>query len=163
MKSFRIQCTAKRPMQNARFHSSVFIRSIQVCECALSYTSKAEERSLQNTVAATVQERFVPAQFPSLKSGFLLYCVGYGIREYSLKSYITLAGGRTGVANAAHLSGPERATSAMEVLPADASALVICELRWAWRGVGDSCAATARCAGHGVCSCVCDECDGCVV
>ena len=79
------------------------------------------------------------------------------MREYSLQSYLNLAGGRTGVANAVHLAGPERvhhATSAMEVLPADASALVICELRWAWRGVEDSCAATARCAGHGVCSCV---------
>ena len=98
----------------------------------------------------------MPAQFPSLKSGFLLYCVGYGIREYSLKSYLTLAGGRTGMANDVHLAGPERVhhtTSAMEVLPADASALVICGLRWAWRVVGDSCAATARCAGHGVCSC----------
>ena len=97
----------------------------------------------------------MPAQFPSFKSGFLLYCVGYGIREYSLKSYLTLAGSRTGMANAVHLAGPERVhhtTSAMEVLPADASALVICELRWAWRVVGHSCAATAR-AGHGVCSC----------
>ena len=76
----------------------------------------------------------MPAQFPSLKSGFLLYCVGYRIREYYLKSYRTLAGGRTGVANAVHLAGPEpvhHTTSAMEVLPADASALVICELRWA--------------------------------
>ena len=98
----------------------------------------------------------MPAQFPPLKSGFLLYCVGYGIREYSLKSYLTLAGGRTVVANAVHLAGPERVhhtAGAMELLPADASALVICELRWAWRVVGDSCAATARCAGHGVCSC----------
>ena len=61
------------------------------------------------------------------------------------------------MANAVHLAGPERVhhtTSAMEVLPADASALVICELRWAWRGVGDSCTATARYR------CVCDECDG---
>ena len=69
------------------------------------------------------------AHFPSLKSGFLLYyscCVGYGIIKYSLESYLTLAGGRTGVANAVHLAGPERAhhtTSAMEVLPADASAI----------------------------------------
>ena len=99
----------------------------------------------------------MPVQFPSLKSGFLLYCVGYGISEYSLKSYLTLAGGRTGVANAVHLAGPERVhhtTSSMEVLPAGAYALVIGELRWAWRVVGDSCAATARCAGNGVCSCV---------
>ena len=100
----------------------------------------------------------MPTQFPSsLESGFLLYyCVGNGIREYSPKSYLTLAGGRTGVAIAVHLAGPERVhhtTSAMEVLPADASALVICELRWAWRVVVDSCAATARCAGHGVCNC----------
>ena len=107
------------------------------------------------------------AQFPSFKFGFLLYCFVYGIREYFLKSYseyLTRAGGRTGEANAVHLAGPERVhhtTSAMEVLPADPSALVICELRWAWRGVGDSCAVTARCAGHGVCSCcVCDACDG---
>ena len=59
----------------------------------------------------------MPAQFPALKSGFLLYCVGYGIRDYSLKSYLTLAGGRTGVANAVHLAGPERVhytTSGME-------------------------------------------------
>ena len=102
-----------------------------------------------STVAATVYERSVPAQFPSLKSSFLfLYCVGYGIREYCRESYLTLAGGRTGVGNAVHLAGPERAhqtTSAREVLPADASASV-------WRVVGDSCAATARCAGHGVCS-----------
>ena len=108
----------------------------------------------------------MPAEFPSLKSGFFLYCVGYGVREYSLKSFVILAGGRTGVANAVHLAGPERVhhtASAMEVLPADASALVMCELRWAWRVVGNSCAATARCAGHGVCSCVCDACDGYVV
>ena len=107
----------------------------------------------------------MPAQFPSLKSGFLLYCVGYGIGEYSLKSNFTLAGVRTGVANAVHLAGPERVhhtTSAMKVLPGDASALVICELRWAWRVVGDSCAATARCAGH-VCSCVCEAFNGYVV
>ena len=108
----------------------------------------------------------MPAQFPSLESGFLLHCVGYGIREYSLKSYLTLAEGRTGVANAVHLAGPEQVhhtTCLMEVMPADASALVICELRWAWRVVGDSCAATARCAGNRVCSCVCDSCDGYVV
>ena len=83
--------------------------------------------------------------------------IGRRIKEYSLKSYLPLAGGRKGVANAVHLAGPERVhhtTSAIEVLPADASALVICELRWAGRVVGDSCAATARCAGHGVCSCV---------
>ena len=29
----------------------------------------------------------MPAQFPSLKSGSLLYCVGYGIREYSLERF----------------------------------------------------------------------------
>ena len=83
----------------------------------------------------------MPAQFPSLKSGFLLCCVGYGIREYSLKSYVTLVGGRTGVANAVHLAGPERVhhtTRAMEVLPADASALVICERRWAWVVLGSA-------------------------
>ena len=60
------------------------------------------------------------------------------------------------MANAVHLAGPERVhhtTSGMEVLPADASALVICELRWAWRVVGDSFVATARRAGHGVCNC----------
>ena len=51
----------------------------------------------------------------------------------------------------------------MEVLPAGAHALVIGELRWAWRVVGDSCAATARCAGNGVCSFVCGACDGYVV
>ena len=51
----------------------------------------------------------------------------------------------------------------MEVLPAGAYALVICELRWTWRVVGDSRAATARCAGNGICSCVCDACDGYVV
>ena len=71
------------------------------------------------------------------------------------------------MANSVHLGGPDRVhhiTSAMEVLPADASALVIGELRWAWRVVGDSCAATARCAGHIVSSCcVCDACDGYVV
>ena len=108
----------------------------------------------------------MPAQSPSLKSGFLLYCVGYGSRKYSLTSYLTFSAGRTCVANAVHLAGPERVhntTSAMEVLPPDASALVICELRWAWRVIGDSCAATARCAGHGVCSCVCDACNGYVV
>ena len=67
------------------------------------------------------------------------------------------------MANAVHLAGPERVhhtTSAMEVLHADASALVICELRWAWRVVGNSCVATARYAGHGA---VCDACDGYVV
>ena len=70
------------------------------------------------------------------------------------------------MANAVHLAGPERVhhtTSAMEVLPAGAYALVICELRWAWRVVKDSCAATARCTGNGVCSCVCDACGGYVV
>ena len=110
------------------------------------------------------------SRFPSLKSGFLLYCVGYRIRKYYLESYLTVGMGRTGVANAVHLAGPERVhhnTSATEVLPADASALAICELRWAWRvvgEVGDSCAATARGVGHGVCSCcLCDACDGYVV
>ena len=100
--------------------------------------------------------RASPVSLLLSKSGFLLYCVGYGIREYSFKPYLTLVGGRTGVANSVHLAGPERVhhtTSAMGVLPADASALVICELRWAWRVVGDSCAATARCAGNGVRSC----------
>ena len=89
------------------------------------------------------------------------------MREYSLESYLTVGMGRTGVANAVHLAVPERVrhnTSATEVLPADASALAICELRWAWRVVGDSCAATARGVGHGVCSCcLCDACDGYVV
>ena len=42
----------------------------------------------------------------------------------------------------------------MKVLPADSSAFVICEVRRAWRVIGDSLAATARCAEHGVCSCV---------
>ena len=70
------------------------------------------------------------------------------------------------MANAVHLAGPDRVhhtTSVLEILPADASVLVICELLWAWRVVGNSCAATARCAGHDVCSCVCDACDGSVV
>ena len=71
------------------------------------------------------------------------------------------------MANAVHLAGPERVhhtTSGMEVLPADASTLVICELRWAWRVVGDSCAATAGCAGHSLsAAAVCDACDGYVV
>ena len=45
------------------------------------------------------------------------------------------------MANAVHLAGPERVhhtTRAMEVLPADASALVICERRWAWVVLGSS-------------------------
>ena len=47
----------------------------------------------------------------------------------------------------------------MEILPADSSALVGYEPWRAWRVIGLS-AAPARCAGHGVCSCVCaDVCD----
>ena len=50
-------------------------------------------------------------------------------------------------------------TVAMEVLPADSSTLVGCEPWWAWRVIGLS-AAPARCAGRGVCNCVCvDVCD----
>ena len=44
------------------------------------------------------------------------------------------------MANALHLAVPSGSTtpqvSVMEVLPADASALVICEVRWGWRVVG---------------------------
>lgn len=61
------------------------------------------------------------------------------------------------MADAMHLGGALRVhhtTGAMEVLPADSSTLVICERRRAWRVIGDSRAATARHAGHGVCSCV---------
>ena len=89
--------------------------------------------------------------------------IGRGSGSLKGLNHLTLAGGRTDVSNAVHLAGPERVhhtTSAMEVLPADAFALVICELRWAWRVVGDSCATTARCSGHGVCSCVFDAFDG---
>ena len=69
------------------------------------------------------------------------------------------------MADAVHLTGATRVhhtTVAMEVLPADSSTLVICEPWRAWRVIWDS-AAPARCAGHGVCSCVCvrvDVCDG---
>ena len=83
-------------------------------------------------------------------------------------SSLALPGGRTGVADAVHLAGATRVhhtTVAMEVLAADSSAFVICEMRRAWCVIRGRCAATARCAGHGVCSCVgvCSSvvCDGC--
>ena len=71
-----------------------------------------------------------------------------------------LHGTRTGVADAVHLAGATRVhhtTVAMDVLPADSFTLVICEPWRAWRVILDS-AAPARCAGHGVCSCVCACC-----
>lgn len=71
------------------------------------------------------------------------------------------------MADAVYLrGGAERVhltTNTTEVLPADASALVYCKLRRAWRVAGHN-AAVARCAGHGVCSCVCVEsCGMCVM
>ena len=74
------------------------------------------------------------------------------------------------MADAVHLAGATRVhhttAVAMEVLAADSSALVICEMRRAWCVIGGRCAATARCTRHGVCSCVgvcssVDVCDGC--
>ena len=43
-------CTVRRLMQNARSHSSVFIRSIQVCECAFALRQE-QKRDHFGTVA----------------------------------------------------------------------------------------------------------------
>ena len=50
-------CTARRLMQNARSHSSVFIRSIQVCECAFALRQE-QKRGYFGTVAIDVHRMF---------------------------------------------------------------------------------------------------------
>ena len=50
-------CTARRLMQNARSHVSVFIRSLQVCGCAFSLHPE-QERDHFRTVAIDVYRTF---------------------------------------------------------------------------------------------------------
>ena len=50
-------CTARRLMQNARSHSSIFIRSIQVCECAFALHQE-QKRDQFGTVATDVHRMF---------------------------------------------------------------------------------------------------------
>ena len=50
-------CTARRLMQNARSHSSVFIQSIQVCECAFALRQE-QKRDHFGTVAINVHRMF---------------------------------------------------------------------------------------------------------
>ena len=50
-------CIAPRLMQNARSHSSVFIRSIQVCECAFALHQE-QKRDHIGTVAIDVHPMF---------------------------------------------------------------------------------------------------------
>ena len=50
-------CTAQRLMQNARSHSSVFIRSIQVCQCDFALHQE-QKRDHFGTVAIDVHSMF---------------------------------------------------------------------------------------------------------